>query len=138
MFVLPHRVLCVDNSRPGPPDRKARRTGRRIVKRFNNLNKYFQTSALMVRRLMRDDPEFRELCEDYEEAAAAMEFWSSPGRRSKARAEEYRALVRELAAEIELDLRKQTPMAAAEAHKLSLQGHANTRKKNGEIENEVF
>lgn len=85
------------------------------MKRFSNLNEHFQASALTLHRLMRDNPAFRELCEDYEEAAAAIEFWSSPGQRSKARASEYRALAGELAAEIELALRKQIPMDAAKA-----------------------
>ncbi|MCZ6860962.1 MAG: hypothetical protein O7I42_11930 [Alphaproteobacteria bacterium] len=99
-----------------------------MVRRFNNLNECFQTSALTVHRLMRDDPAFRELCEDYEEAAAAMEFWSSPGRRTKARAGEYRALVGELATEIELALRKQTPTTAAKVQRLPLQGHVTAKK----------
>ena len=88
------------------------------MKRFNNLNEHFQASALTAHRLMRADPSFRELCEDFEEATAALEFWNSPDWRSKARAGEYRTLVKELATEIELTLRKQNPTRAAKVHSL--------------------
>ena len=58
-------------------------------------------------QLLRDDPSFKELCEDYEAAANALDFWQSPPCRSKMRANEYQDLVIELEAEIEAILRKE-------------------------------
>ena len=75
------------------------------MKRFDHLNERFQGCAQTICRLMRNDPSFAELCEDYEEAATALKFWNSPPRRSKQQVGEYRNLASELAAEIEAILR---------------------------------
>ena len=53
---------------------------------------------------MREDPSFRELCADYEAAAAALEHWQSPPQRCEAKAGEYQDLLAELEAEIEAAL----------------------------------
>ena len=76
------------------------------MKRFENLNDHFRDCALTIRRLLRDDPTFGELCEDYEDAAVALDFWQSPPRRSEMLVSEYQKLVFELEAEIEANLRK--------------------------------
>jgi len=54
---------------------------------------------------MRDDASFRDLCVDYEDAAAALDYWLAPPRRSEKRAEDYRHLLADLAVAIEAALR---------------------------------
>ena len=77
------------------------------MKRFDKLNEHFSDCSPTIRRLLRDDPAFRELCDDYEDATSAMNFWLSPPGRSETRARGYRELVVELEAEIEATLRKE-------------------------------
>ncbi len=73
------------------------------------LESHFPDCSLTIHRLLRDDPEFRELCDDYEDAATALNFSLSPQGHSEKRAREYRVLVAELEAEIEAALRKEKP-----------------------------
>ena len=77
--------------------------------RYDFLESHFSDCSLKIRRLLRDDPDFRELCDDYEDAANALQFSLSPQGRSEKRAREYRSLVAELEAEIETALRKEKP-----------------------------
>jgi len=79
------------------------------VNRFDNLYERFEGRAEAIHRLMKTNPSFRELCEDYEEAAKALKFWSSPAHGSGRRADDYRTLVSELEAEIKSIMRKQKP-----------------------------
>jgi hypothetical protein len=60
----------------------------------------FPERELEIRRLCARDPEFRAICDDYEEAVAAYGRWQEVGPASAARAEDYRVLAEELAAEI--------------------------------------
>ncbi|MDX1424180.1 MAG: hypothetical protein R3322_13640 [Kiloniellales bacterium] len=53
---------------------------------------------------MKVDPSFRELCQDFEAAAAALDYWQAPSRRSAQRIKDYRDLVSELEMEIEAAL----------------------------------
>ncbi|MGE3990843.1 hypothetical protein [Pseudorhodoplanes sp.] len=46
------------------------------------------------------DPEFRSVCADYEEAAAALQHWQKAEAEADRRVEEYRSLLEELGAEI--------------------------------------
>ena len=73
--------------------------------RLENLDRRFPGRGPAIRRQIREDPSFRELCKDYEEAAAALHYWLSPPHHSDRRAEDYRHLVSELAAAIEAALR---------------------------------
>jgi hypothetical protein len=75
------------------------------VKYFNSLNESFPDFSLTIRRLLRDDPAFEELCDDFEDATNATNFWLSPPHRSEKRAREYRDLADEIAAEIDAALR---------------------------------
>jgi len=77
------------------------------VKRYEFLESHSPDCSLTIRRLLRDDPAFGELCDDDQDAAIALNFSLSPQGRSEKRAREYRALVTELEAEIETILRKQ-------------------------------
>ena len=87
------------------------------MKSFEIVRKNFRSHALTIRSLARDDPSFRELCEDYEEATTAVAFWQEPHRRSEERVIEYRHLVIELEAEIEAALAKRTPEVAHKANR---------------------
>lgn len=77
----------------------------RKVDRLRNLEQRFSEHAQAIRHRMRDDASFRELCADYEDAAAALAYWLSPPQRSEKRARDYRDLVSELETEIEAALR---------------------------------
>ncbi len=76
--------------------------------RSDFLESHFPDCSLTIRRLLRNDPDFRELCDDYEDAANALHFTLSPQGRSEMRASEYQVLVAELKAEIEAALRKES------------------------------
>lgn len=71
------------------------------MERFKSLNECFPDHALVIRRRQRDDPTFRELCDDFEEANRASIYWRSAPNQSEERANQYRELVTELEAEIE-------------------------------------
>lgn len=62
----------------------------------------FPDRELAIHRLCHQDSEFLSVCEDYEEAAAALRRWEA--RADEAKAEEYRRLVAELEDEILSDL----------------------------------
>ncbi len=64
------------------------------------LERRFPGRARTIRRRVRDDASFKELCADYAAASAALEHWQSPPQRSEAKAKEYRDLLAELEAEI--------------------------------------
>lgn len=76
----------------------------RGVDRLHRLNLRFPTQAGAIRSRMRVDPSFRELCQDFEAAAAALDYWQAPSRRSAQRIKDYRDLVSELEMEIEAAL----------------------------------
>lgn len=99
---VPPRALASDSHVLG---RGRRRRGPKQV--HSHLDRRFPDQMLKLRRLMRDDPAFRELCGDYEAAAAALDYWRSPERRSHERVEDYQRLVEELEAEIEAALSRQ-------------------------------
>lgn len=70
------------------------------MSRFESLNKRFSEHALAIRRLQRDDPVFRELCDDFEDAKRASDYWKSSPEQSEERAIQYQELVNELEVEI--------------------------------------
>ena len=77
------------------------------MKRYDFLESYFSDYSLTICRLLRDDPEFGELCDDYDDATNALNFSLSPQGRSEKRASEHQVLVAELKAEIEAALRQE-------------------------------
>jgi len=77
------------------------------VKRFDILNEHFPDCSLTIGRLLQDDLAFRELCEDYEDATIALNFWQASPEGSEQRVSGYRDLVVELEAEIAATLRKE-------------------------------
>jgi hypothetical protein len=58
----------------------------------------FPAHELAIRRICTSHPEFRGVCEDYDEAAAALLRWDAAG--DQQRADEYRQITRDLEAEI--------------------------------------
>jgi hypothetical protein len=68
----------------------------------------FPDRELEIRRLHARDADFREVCEDYEEAMKALQYWQAPGHSDKAKAEDYRQLVAEFETELlaKLDRRR--------------------------------
>ena len=76
----------------------------RGVDRLDRLNLRFSGQAGAIRSRMKVDPSFRELCQDFEAAAAALDYWQAPSRRSAQRIKDYRDLVSELEMEIEAAL----------------------------------
>jgi hypothetical protein len=62
----------------------------------------FPGNERLIDRAYRDDPAFRELCDDYVRCAAALERWQrSSGDKSSSRSQEYSELLAELAADVE-------------------------------------
>jgi len=61
----------------------------------------FPGNERLIDRAYRDDPAFRELCDDYGRCAAALERWQrSSGDESSSRTQEYSELLAELADEV--------------------------------------
>ena len=60
----------------------------------------YPARELEIHRLGARDPEFLAACEDFADALAALDHWQAMGDRAAGRAEEYRALVAELAAAV--------------------------------------
>ena len=56
----------------------------------------FPDRARSIRRLYATHQDFRAICEDYEEALRALEYWQVADRSCQQRATEYRELVKEL------------------------------------------
>ena len=62
----------------------------------------FPGNERLIDRAYRDDPTFRELCDDYVRCAAVLERWQrSGGDESSSRTEEYSELLAELADEVQ-------------------------------------
>jgi hypothetical protein len=59
----------------------------------------FPQHASSIRRLRARDPNFRSICDDYDEAQRALKHWEAAGQAAPGRVEEYREIVRELEAE---------------------------------------
>ena len=67
---------------------------------FVNLTRRFSDRTFEIRRLLRDDEDFRELCEDYEVATDALIYWRAVERCSDERTRDYQDLIAELESEI--------------------------------------
>ena len=70
------------------------------VSELASLVPLFITQELVFRRMYTRDPGFREICEHYEAARAALSHFEAPDTASAIRAEEYRQILAELEAEI--------------------------------------
>lgn len=72
------------------------------LSKFPHLLGQMPERELAIRRLCAHVPEFRGLCDDYEEAVTAQHFWEAPAKADESKAGEFRRL----AAEIEADIRR--------------------------------
>jgi hypothetical protein len=69
---------------------------------------HFSEEKNNIELLMRKDPEFLALCEDYDVCVAALQYWEqSKEPEAKTRVNEYRTLVQELEEEIRAALEPQ-------------------------------
>jgi hypothetical protein len=66
---------------------------------LETLARRFPQHASTVRRLQACDPNFRSICEDYDEAQRALEYWEAAGQAAPGRAAEYREILEGLEAE---------------------------------------
>ena len=55
--------------------------------------------ASTIRRLQARDPDFRSICDDYDDARRALQHWEAAGQAAPERVEEYRQILKELEAE---------------------------------------
>ena len=66
----------------------------RILKRFPE-------RIESIDRLLAEDPDFQDLCEDYDICLNALQYWTTSGKpEAKTRVKEYRALAKEFEEEI--------------------------------------
>jgi len=70
------------------------------MEHLDELDRRFPGQTLAIRRRLRSDASFKELCQDHKAAVDALSYWLSPPQRSEKRAEDYRALLAELEKEI--------------------------------------
>jgi hypothetical protein len=63
------------------------------------LARRFPQHASTIRRLQTRDPDFRSICDDYDDAQRALKHWEAAGRAAPERVAEYRQILTELEAE---------------------------------------
>jgi hypothetical protein len=56
----------------------------------------FPQHASAIRRLHARDPDFRSICDDYDDAQRALKHWEAAGRAAPERVAEYREILKEL------------------------------------------
>jgi uncharacterized protein YdcH (DUF465 family) len=59
----------------------------------------FPQHAAAIRRLKARDPDFRSICDDYDDAWRALKHWEAAGQTAPERVAEYRQMLNELEAE---------------------------------------
>jgi hypothetical protein len=63
------------------------------------LARRFPQHASKIRRLQARDPDFRSICDDYDDAQRALKHWEAAGQAAPERVAEYRQILAELEAE---------------------------------------
>jgi hypothetical protein len=63
------------------------------------LARRFPEHASKIRRLQGRDPDFRSICDDYDDAQRALKYWEAAGQAAPERVAEYREMLAELEAE---------------------------------------
>jgi hypothetical protein len=66
---------------------------------IRTLARRFPQHASKIRRLQARDPDFRSICDDYEDAWRALKHWKAAGETAPGRVAEYRQILAELEAE---------------------------------------
>jgi hypothetical protein len=70
------------------------------VPKLAHLLARFPDRELAIHRVFARDDRFRELCEDFEDASNALEFWEAAGSGGEVKAGDYRGLLAELEVEL--------------------------------------
>jgi hypothetical protein len=66
---------------------------------IGTLARRFPQHASKIRRLRARDPDFRSICNDYDDAQRALKHWEAAGRAAPERVAEYRQILAELEAD---------------------------------------
>ena len=66
---------------------------------IETLARRFPQHASKIRRLQARDPDFRSICDDYDDAWRALKHWQAAGQAAPERVAEYRQMLTELEAE---------------------------------------
>jgi uncharacterized protein YdcH (DUF465 family) len=66
---------------------------------IETLARRFPQHAAKIRRLRARDPDFRSICDDYDDARRALKHWQAAGQAAPERVAEYRQMLTELEAE---------------------------------------
>ena len=66
----------------------------------STLARRFPQYASKIRRLRARDPDFRSICDDYDDARRALKHWEAAGQAAPERAAEYREILKELEDEV--------------------------------------
>jgi hypothetical protein len=66
---------------------------------IETLARRFPQHASKIRRLRAHDPDFRSICDDYDDARRALKHWQAAGQAAPERVAEYREILTELEAE---------------------------------------
>jgi hypothetical protein len=66
---------------------------------IRTLARRFPQHASTIRRLQARNPDFRSICDDYDDAQRALKHWEAAGQVAPERVAEYRQIVAELEAE---------------------------------------
>ena len=64
------------------------------------LARRFPQHASKIRRLKARDPDFRSICDDYDDARRALKHWEAAGQAAPERVAEYREILKELEEEV--------------------------------------
>jgi uncharacterized protein YdcH (DUF465 family) len=67
---------------------------------IGTLARRFPQHASKIRRLQARDPDFRSICDDYDDAQRALKHWEAAGQAAPERVAEYREILKELEAEV--------------------------------------
>ena len=84
-----------------------------MIDKARHILKRFPDKKHHIELLMEKDPEFGDLCEDYNACVEALRHWAKSGKPAAGqRVTEYRTLVRELQEEIAQALTSQNPQCS--------------------------
>lgn len=72
---------------------------------LDELDRRFPGKILAIRRRIKRDPSFEELCSDYETALSALAYWQASRQPSEQQASDYCALIAEFEEEIRAALK---------------------------------
>ena len=72
-----------------------------MIEKASHIRDRFPDKSDTIELLMAEDPEFCEVCDDYETCVNALHYWAqSPESEAKTKVNEYRTIIQELEEEI--------------------------------------